>query len=142
MMSISGISTEQIQAQDVTKAASEATSFFGEIWDTINPLQHIPIVSNIYRAVSETDISPLANIAGSTLYGGPVGGAVAAVSEGVSAIGDALFGSNKPAKTPYTAAAAPAQTGVPTCLIASRSASTFDPPRPSSSLYRATRKRQ
>ncbi len=61
-------------------AATEEHSFmsflFGLI-DVINPLQHIPVISTIYRSLTGDEISPMARIAGDTLYGGPIGAAVA-----------------------------------------------------------------
>ena len=68
-------------ASTAVKAAGESSSFFGELIDIVNPLQHIPLVSNIYRALTDDVISPFANIAGGTLFGGPVGGGIAAASE-------------------------------------------------------------
>jgi hypothetical protein len=46
---------------------------FGDVLDAINPLQHIPVVSTIYRNLTGDDISPGARIAGGTLFGGPIG---------------------------------------------------------------------
>ncbi len=43
---------------------------FGDFVDLINPLQHLPIVSSIYRAVTGDEISPGARIVGDTLFGG------------------------------------------------------------------------
>jgi len=44
--------------------------------DVINPLQHIPLVSTIYRSVSGDEINTPAKIAGDTVYGGIIGGLV------------------------------------------------------------------
>lgn len=41
--------------------------------DTLNPLQHIPFVSYIYRQFSGDTITPDAQFAGGFLYGGPLG---------------------------------------------------------------------
>eukprot|EP00752_Nemacystus_decipiens_P015822 g14132.t1 len=46
---------------------------FTDMLDVINPLQHLPIVSTIYRELTGDAISPGARVAGGTLYGGPVG---------------------------------------------------------------------
>ncbi|MGF1631929.1 MAG: hypothetical protein ACFCUT_20825 [Kiloniellaceae bacterium] len=46
---------------------------FGDFLDIINPLQHIPVVSHIYRAITGDEISPHARIFGGTLFGGPAG---------------------------------------------------------------------
>ncbi len=58
---------------------------FGDILDVINPLQHIPVVSTIYRAVTGDEISPGARVAGGALFGGPIGFAVAAANAVVEA---------------------------------------------------------
>jgi hypothetical protein len=50
---------------------------FADLIDIINPLQHIPILSNIYRKLSGDTIDPAARIAGGTLFGGPIGAALA-----------------------------------------------------------------
>jgi len=46
---------------------------FKDVLDTINPLQHIPIISTIYRELTGDQPGAIARIAGSALYGGPVG---------------------------------------------------------------------
>ena len=46
---------------------------FGDFLDIINPLQHIPLVSNLYRAITGDEISPHARVLGDTLFGGPSG---------------------------------------------------------------------
>lgn len=46
---------------------------FADLLDVINPLQHIPVVSSIYRAFTGDTISTGARIAGDTLFGGPIG---------------------------------------------------------------------
>ncbi len=43
---------------------------FDDFLDVINPLQHLPVVSTIYRALTHDTIKPLERIAGDTLYGG------------------------------------------------------------------------
>jgi hypothetical protein len=47
-------------------------SFF-DLLDIINPLQHIPIVSSIYRNVTGDEIKPAARAIGGFLFGGPLG---------------------------------------------------------------------
>ncbi|HEY5237121.1 MAG TPA: hypothetical protein VIJ62_01970 [Rhizomicrobium sp.] len=61
-----------------TNAASDAPetdskSAFDDLLDIVNPLQHIPIVSTIYRAITGDTIHPFEQIAGDTLYGGALG---------------------------------------------------------------------
>ena len=50
---------------------------FLDFLDVINPLQHIPLVGNIYRSLTGDEIDPGSRIAGSTLFGGPIGTVVA-----------------------------------------------------------------
>jgi hypothetical protein len=56
---------------------------FGDLLDVINPLQHIPIISTIYRRITGDTMSPAAEIAGGALYGGIVGT--------VASVADVLF---------------------------------------------------
>ncbi len=53
---------------------------FDDFLDIINPLQHIPVVSTLYRAITGDEISPHARIFGDTLFGGPTGFLSAAAS--------------------------------------------------------------
>lgn len=46
---------------------------FWDFIDIINPLQHIPVVSTIYRELTGDEISAPARIMGGALYGGPLG---------------------------------------------------------------------
>ena len=46
---------------------------FWDFVDIINPLQHIPVVSTIYRELTGDEISAPARIMGGALYGGPLG---------------------------------------------------------------------
>lgn len=53
---------------------------FGDFIDTINPLHHIPIVGQIYRAVTGDQISDNARLAGGGLFAGPLGIGIASAS--------------------------------------------------------------
>lgn len=53
---------------------------FSDFLDIINPLQHIPIVNTVYRAITGDKIDPGSRIAGGGLFGGPIGLAAALVS--------------------------------------------------------------
>ena len=46
---------------------------FKDVLDTINPLQHIPIVSSLYESLTGDVQSPAAKLAGGALFGGPIG---------------------------------------------------------------------
>lgn len=50
---------------------------FGDILDILNPLQHIPVVSTIYRAITGDEVSTGARVFGSTLLGGALFGSIA-----------------------------------------------------------------
>ena len=62
------------------KAIEEEKPFWGEdgftfsdLVDLVNPLQHIPVISNIYRAVTGDEVSSGAQVLGGGLFGGVVG---------------------------------------------------------------------
>ncbi len=46
---------------------------FSDILDVVNPLQHIPVVSTLYRRLTGDHIDPAMQLAGGALYGGPIG---------------------------------------------------------------------
>jgi hypothetical protein len=46
---------------------------FSDLLAAINPLQHIPIIGSIYRAITGDTMSPTAEIVGGALFGGIVG---------------------------------------------------------------------
>lgn len=63
-----------------TKAVSFAdngSAFADQLLDIINPLQHIPIVSTVYRALTGDEIAGPARLIGGALFGGPIGFAAA-----------------------------------------------------------------
>lgn len=47
---------------------------FGDFLDVINPLQHLPIIGNIYRELTGDTIKTSSKVLGGMLYGGVVGG--------------------------------------------------------------------
>jgi hypothetical protein len=46
---------------------------FGDLLDVVNPLQHIPVVSTIYRALTGDTIGNAPRVIGDALFGGPIG---------------------------------------------------------------------
>jgi len=46
---------------------------FGDLIDIVNPLQHIPIVSTMYREASDDTLDAGSRMLGSTLFFGPIG---------------------------------------------------------------------
>lgn len=53
--------------------ASDPPISFDDLVDVVNPLQHLPIVSTLYRHYTHDEIKPLPKIAGDALYGGWMG---------------------------------------------------------------------
>ena len=49
---------------------------FDALLDAINPLQHIPGVSTLYREITGDELNPAARIVGGGLFGGPVGAGI------------------------------------------------------------------
>ena len=66
---------------------------FGDLVDVLNPLQHIPVVSTLYRRLTGDEIDPMSRVAGGALFGGWIGG-VASVANALieRATGDDLGG--------------------------------------------------
>jgi hypothetical protein len=70
-----------VPAPSRTHAWKDGGSFsFHDLLDTINPLQHIPVVSAIYRWMTGDTPGNVARIVGDGLFGGPVGLAAGALS--------------------------------------------------------------
>jgi len=102
-----------------------------DVIDIVNPLQHIPVVSTVYRWLTGDTISPAAELAGGALYGGVVGFASSAATialDGltggntdqqvmVALLGPSPFGSEPAAAIPApdmaAAPASPPQTPAP-----------------------------
>lgn len=49
---------------------------FYDVVDVINPLQHLPVISMVYRGITGDKLHPMSQIIGGALYGGPVGAVV------------------------------------------------------------------
>jgi len=81
---------------------------FADLLDAINPLQHLPIIAHIYRAITGDQIGLAAKLVGDALYGGPVGllaSGVTAVFEGgagkstgeiIAEVAHDIFGPSQP----------------------------------------------
>lgn len=85
---------------------------FGEILHAINPLQHLPVIGTIYRAITgDTIPAPMrlfGSIVGGLLTGGPIGLATAIVGNFIEdAFHEAEAGSSSSPATPTTPAAQP-----------------------------------
>ncbi len=61
---------------------------FGDFLNLVNPLNYIPVVSNLYHQANGTQASPVSSIIGGALFGGPLGMAMA----GINAVFEAATG--------------------------------------------------
>ena len=52
-----------------------AAGFFHHLLDVINPLQHLPVIGTIYRAITGEHIGAVEKVMGDALYGGLWGAA-------------------------------------------------------------------
>lgn len=82
---ISANSNPQTQAVPLVPNPSASSSglSFKDVFDAINPLQHIPVVSGMYRAVTGDNISAGAKLAGDVLYSLALGGGTLAVASSI-----------------------------------------------------------
>jgi hypothetical protein len=62
------------------KSGNPHEGFFHHLLDVINPLQHLPVIGTIYRAITGEHIGAAERIAGDTLYGG-LWGAVSSIAD-------------------------------------------------------------
>jgi hypothetical protein len=102
----------------IGKAAKPQQSLgFSDLLAAINPLQHIPIIGSIYRAITGDTMSPTAEVVGGALFGGIVG-AVTSLADVVftqatgKSAGDTVlawlgFGTNPAAMTQFAKANLP-----------------------------------
>lgn len=65
--------TSTLYREQAIPESPQSSLSFWDLLDVINPLQHIPVVGTIYRALTGDEISTPARVAGGTLYGGVVG---------------------------------------------------------------------
>ena len=79
MMSSPSPATENVTST-ATKTGDQDESFFHHLLDVVNPLQHLPVIGTIYRAITGEHIGPVEKIAGDALYGG-LWGAVSSVAD-------------------------------------------------------------
>lgn len=54
-------------------AEGDDSPSFKDVLDTINPLQHLPIISTIYRELTGDQPGAVSRVLGGALYGGPIG---------------------------------------------------------------------
>ena len=101
-----------VDPRGTPEPAGELT--FSDVLDILNPLQHIPVVSSVYRAVTGDKIAQGPQLAGDLLFGGPAAlisaGARALFEEAAGVKMDTmvanLLGAEDTAETPETAVVA------------------------------------
>ncbi len=62
------------------KAFGEDGLTFLDLVDIVNPLQHIPVISTVYREITDDTLDPAPRVMGDTLYMGPIGLAASVVN--------------------------------------------------------------
>jgi hypothetical protein len=84
MVSSPGSARSEYVTSAATKTADSGVKaeegFFGHLLDVVNPLQHLPIIGTIYRAITGDKMGPVEKIMGDTLYGG-MWGAIASIAD-------------------------------------------------------------
>lgn len=58
---------------------------FDDFLDIINPLQHIPVISSLYRELTGDEISPGSRIIGGGVFGGAIGVATSVINTAIEA---------------------------------------------------------
>ncbi len=71
-------------------SGEDKTFSFSDFLDMVNPLQHIPVISSVYRSVTDEKINPVSRVAGDIMYGG-VFGVASAVMGAVGAAADSMI---------------------------------------------------
>ena len=66
-------------AQSSSGSTSLGTAFH-DLLDIVNPLQHLPVIGTLYRAITGDQIGKFEKVAGDSLYGG-LWGAVSSVAD-------------------------------------------------------------
>ncbi len=67
-------SAPAVPASGPVQAAPAKHPFsFGDFLDIVNPLQHLPVVGTLYRAITHDTIDTPEKLVGDALYGGPLG---------------------------------------------------------------------
>lgn len=75
----SSVSSFAENIADAGNVAGKDKSFgLADIIDIVNPLQHIPVVSNLYQSATGDTIGAVAQIVGGAIFGGPIGALVSA----------------------------------------------------------------
>ena len=109
---------------------TKGSASFQDLLDTLNPLQHLPVISTIYDWITgRHDIGDLPRIAGDALYGGPWGALSGLVNALVKEetgkdIGEQAVALLTGGKSAPAVAATPADPGAPAVILSEPSLAT------------------
>jgi len=105
----------QVKAEKKSGIWETGSFSFRDVLDMLNPLQHIPVISTIYRKISGDQMGYASRIAGDALYGGAIGSLVSSLVSAVANvfvdsttgkdIGEHLMAAVVPARVPDAAKA-------------------------------------
>ena len=79
--------TKAVEENTPIKWWSKGSFSFKDILDMLNPLQHLPVISTLYRKLTGETIGGVARIIGSAIYGRAGG-----IASMVSSVANAIFG--------------------------------------------------
>lgn len=78
---------EQLAAEQLPTAFAQGSApGVGDIVDMVNPLQHIPLVSQYYREWTGDDMGYVSQVAGGALWGGALGVATSFINIGLTSV--------------------------------------------------------
>lgn len=78
---VTNINNYAAQGRVEQNSAGDGSFSFKDLFDIVNPLQHIPVVSTIYREATGDTISGVSRIIGGALFGGVAGLAASVANE-------------------------------------------------------------
>jgi hypothetical protein len=70
---VSDTKPETVTVTAPANSSDTSKSFFDNLLDVINPLEHFPVISTIYSNLTGDKPNDFTQVAGDTLYGGPLG---------------------------------------------------------------------
>ncbi len=76
----SGLAGHATSGAQTSSGSTSLRTAFHDLLDIVNPLQHLPVIGTLYRAISGDKIGKFEKIAGDGLYGG-LWGAVSSVAD-------------------------------------------------------------
>lgn len=76
----------ELENPTATAFANGSSPGFADVLDIINPLQHIPLVSQYYRDWTGDDMGYISQVAGGAFWGGGVGVATSFVNLGLTSV--------------------------------------------------------